>query len=514
MDAATAKSLLAEIEETKEAGFSGLAGYLPSFGGNPTSPVGQQVQQYHNQQLQSDATKDILKALLLAGGLGAAARGASGLQSMFAENKKVSPKRVVEMPVPYPVAADEKEAASKPDTKNWKKVTNESEKKADNDLATSRYGLNYFLPSMLLGAPLAAYGGWKGVDALLNSQKRKDQDKELDEVKKEYEQALLGSYKKATDEALDSAFSVIDKEASPLGWARDVVNKYAPNLEGVSQGALLTAGLVSAPLGYMVVNNAMKKNSKRAILQKALAERARRQALAQPPEIYAVPKPEDMYKSAAPPASVTEGKPYVRPPELAPKQPGVSINPTTGMTRGTQEMLQRERISGMRAQPNFGGIKEKEPSMPDSVSDIRLRNFVHPAAPITEKHYPKAYNQLQQLKPHLEATDAWAARNLNVDNHTPDAATYNNTGHTTPGNRFYNAMTDANKYNYINLGNSIGGTATRIAGHPVTKGVNNALTQLATPKAIQPKPQPATPNLPAIPDTSPNIRRLGGGRIY
>jgi hypothetical protein len=318
MDAATAKSLLAEIKQTKEAGFSGIAGYLPSFGGNPTSPVGQQVQQYHNQQLQSDATKDILKALLLAGGLGAAARGASGLQSMFSGNKKVSPKRVVEMPVPYPSSPDEKEAASKPglwanihakrkrgesaakpgdedypDTKNWKKVTNESEKKADNALATSRIGLNYFLPSMLLGAPLAAYGGWKGVDALLNSQKRKDQDKELDEVKKEYEQALLGSYKKATDEALDSAFSVIDKEASPLGWARDVVNKYAPNLEGVSQGALLTAGLVSAPLGYMVVNNAMKKNSKRAILQKALAERARRQALAQPPEIYAVPKPQD-----------------------------------------------------------------------------------------------------------------------------------------------------------------------------------------------------------------------------
>jgi hypothetical protein len=43
----------------------------------------------------------------------------------------------------------------------------------------------------------------------------------------------------------------------------------------------------------MIVNNAMKKNSQRAVLQKALAERARRQALSQPPEIYAVPKPQE-----------------------------------------------------------------------------------------------------------------------------------------------------------------------------------------------------------------------------
>lgn len=322
MDAATAKSLLQEIEQTKHAGFSGLAGYLPTFGGKPTSPVGQQVQQFHNQQLRSDATKDIIKALLLAGGLGAAARGASGLQSMFGEKKKVSPKRVVEMPVPYPVAADEKEAASKPglwanihakrkrgesaakpgdeaypDAKNWKKVTNESEKKADNDLATSRYGLNYFIPSMLLGAPLAAYGGWKGVDAILNTQRRKEKEKELEKVKQDYENALLGAYKKGTDESLDAAFSGLEKAASPVSWAKDKLNQLFPNLAGATQGALLTTGLVSAPLGYMIVNNAMKKNSQRAVLQKALAERARRQALAQPPEIYAIPKPQEEEES-------------------------------------------------------------------------------------------------------------------------------------------------------------------------------------------------------------------------
>jgi hypothetical protein len=146
---------------------------------------------------------------------------------------------------------------------------------------------------MLLGAPLAAYGGWKGVDAILNTQRRKEKEKELEQVKQDYEKALLGSYKKATDASLDTAFSELEKAASPLNWAKDKLNQMFPNLEGASQGALLTTGLVSAPLGYMIVNNAMKKNSQRAVLEKALAERARRQALSQPPEIYAVPKPQE-----------------------------------------------------------------------------------------------------------------------------------------------------------------------------------------------------------------------------
>lgn len=279
MDAATAKELLQDIQKTKKAWFSGPASVLPSFGGSPSSAVGQQVQQYHNQQLQADAKTDIVKALLLAGGIGAAVRGAGGLQDMFT-NKRVAPQRVVEMPVPYPTEDEEKK-----------------EKKANNDLATSKIGLNYYLPSMLLGAPLAAYGGWKGVDALLNSQKRDEREQELEEAKRDYEKALLGSYKKATAAALDSAFSKLQKTAvsltTPFTLARDVINQYAPNLEGAATGGLLTAGLLSAPLGYMLVNKAMKKNSRRSILQKALAERARRQAKTQPPEIYAIPQPQE-----------------------------------------------------------------------------------------------------------------------------------------------------------------------------------------------------------------------------
>jgi hypothetical protein len=36
----------------------------------------------------------------------------------------------------------------------------------------------------------------------------------------------------------------------------------------------------------------MKKNSKRTLLEKAMKERARRQAMQQPAELYAIPQPE------------------------------------------------------------------------------------------------------------------------------------------------------------------------------------------------------------------------------
>lgn len=274
MDANEAKNLLGEIKQAKSEGFSGLAGWLPSLGSNPaTEQVHSKIQQVHNTRLQSDAVKNVLKTMLVAGGLGAAVRGYTGLSGLAESKKRKKPERVVEMPVPYP----EKQALFG----------------NDNSKATSMIGLDYFAPAMLLGAPLAAYGGWKGVDSILNTQREKEVDSDLERAKAEYEKALLGAYKKGTDESLDAAFAGYKQAAdapskSVLGQMADYVS---PNLTGAGTGLGLAYALATAPLGYHLVNKAMKKNSKRALLQKAIAERARRQAKSQPPEIYAVPTP-------------------------------------------------------------------------------------------------------------------------------------------------------------------------------------------------------------------------------
>lgn len=274
MDAATAKQLLSEIKEAEFKGFSGLAGFIPSFGtASPAAEtMNKQIQQIHNDKLQSDAAKTILKTLLVAGGLGAAVRGYTGLSNLGDSKKRKPVNRVVEMPVQYP----EKQALFG----------------NDNSKATSMIGLDYFAPAIMLGAPLAAYGGWKGVDAILNKQREKEVESDLNRAKAEYEKALLGSYKKGTDEALDLAFEAHEKTANPImEGLSGLANYISPNLSGAGLGLGAAYTLATLPLGYHIVNKVMKKNSKRALLQKAIEERARRQAKIQPPEIYAVPTP-------------------------------------------------------------------------------------------------------------------------------------------------------------------------------------------------------------------------------
>lgn len=274
MDATTAKELLVEI---KKADFSGIAGYIPfASSGTGDSSTAKAMHQYYNQKLQSDAVKNIVRTALLGAGIGAATRGAIGVHDYLKKHKEVKSPHVIEMPVPYP------------------KEEKEQEKKADNSLATKQIGLNYFLPSMLLGGPLAAYGGWKAVDAALNARQKAKVDEELEEAKKNYEQTLIGAYKKSAEASLDNVFSQLEK------FAFIDVNKTFPNMSGLAQGAALTYGLASLPVGYMIVNEMMRKNTKREVLRKAIEERARRQAMYQPAEIYAKPVPAEEEKEEKP----------------------------------------------------------------------------------------------------------------------------------------------------------------------------------------------------------------------
>jgi hypothetical protein len=267
MDAETAKELLTEI---KKADFSGIAGYVPfASSGSEDAPTAIAMRDYYNKKLQGDALGMIAKALGIGAGIGVATRGAIGLHDYLSKPKEVKSPRVIDMPIPYP-----------------KEKKKEQEKSADNRQATSMVGLNYFMPSMLLGAPLAAYGGWKAVDAVLNARRKAQVEKELEQAKKDYEKTIIGAYKKSAESTLDNIFNKLEKTAFSLD-----INKAFPNLSGMTQGAALTYGLTSLPVGYLIANEMMKKNTQRAVLRKAIEERARRQALYQPSEIYAKPVP-------------------------------------------------------------------------------------------------------------------------------------------------------------------------------------------------------------------------------
>lgn len=284
MDSQTAEKLLIEIKKAddfKMPEYTGIAKYIPSF--SQSTPVADAVQKNYNQELKAKTFNNILKVLGLSLGAGIATRGYLGLRDNLTE-KPVKQFRTVDMPIPYP---EENEK--------------EKEKKADNDLATSSYGLDYYIPSMVLGAPLAFGAGWKGVDALLARKKKQETEAELEEAKKNYEKSLLGAYKKAIDSALTNAFNSLEKKAGQgiTGLLSDIVssagksiNETFPNLAGATKGTALTYALGTLPAGYILTNEMMRKASKREVLRKAIEERARRQALYQPKELYAVPVPQ------------------------------------------------------------------------------------------------------------------------------------------------------------------------------------------------------------------------------
>lgn len=250
MDAETAKALLGKINEKKS--FADFGFKIPS-----ATPVSDSLQKKVSD---NKAIKDVSKNLLLAFGLGASLRGAQGLTGLFKKEKPAVPYRTVELPVSYP------------------------DKEEDEKVAYSEYSNSLYMPAMLLGTPLAAYGGWKGVDKLLDSQRKERSKAELAEAKRDYEAAVMEAYKKAeddfsTDDMLDRVFSTVK--------SADLSDSY-DKLKGIAA----TYALASGPLGFMLVNSAMQKGSKRKLLEKAMKERARRQATRQPAELYAVPTPQ------------------------------------------------------------------------------------------------------------------------------------------------------------------------------------------------------------------------------
>lgn len=240
-----AKALLIKIAEQKLPAFTGLAGLLPGAAAPDVAAHAKQT-----------AKKDLLHALLVSAGLGIAIRGASGLNTLPRKRKTTG--RTIELPVAYPV---KQSAASQP---------------------THPFGVRNFIPSILLGTPLAFYGGWKGIDAILENRRKQNAAQELEAAKEEYEKALLGAHANKSATALDKTYTKLAGLSDLLSFST------APE---ALRGLALSYAIPATGLAYYTVDKAMKKNSKRELLQRAAEERARRQALLQPPAIYAVPSP-------------------------------------------------------------------------------------------------------------------------------------------------------------------------------------------------------------------------------
>lgn len=203
-------------------------------------------QQAYDDLLASEAKQKILKVLGLSLGAGAAIRGFHGLKDTLANPEVKIPSKVIDLPVP-------------------------ENKKLKKEAYSSIFDVPGFIPAMLLGSPLAMYGGWRGVDALLDRQKRKQIEHDLEASKAKYEDALLQGYKTAVDKNLNTASRFLEKSAT-LPLAKSIGLTYA---------------LGAFPLGYYFTDKYMRKHSQRELLNQVLKQKALQESAAQPPEIFA-----------------------------------------------------------------------------------------------------------------------------------------------------------------------------------------------------------------------------------
>ena len=270
MDEQVAKQLLSKVRETEKAAEIDWG----------------KVQTDASRQSAKNRTGQIIQGLLLAGATGAGLRGMVGLNRM-AKEITPRPNKTVDMEVPFPILKEEEEEKAAGSQVVDRFFDNLNFGPKSEPRATHNTGVPYYIPAMMLGLPAAGIAGWKGMDAIFDKQRKKRSQRQLDKAKEEYEEELLGSYKQGSDnvvDKLDKAFESFEKAA----WLEIPGTQ---NMPGQLKGLLATYALLSGPAAYMFVNDRMKKNSQKAILEKAIKERSRRAAQQQPLELYAKPQP-------------------------------------------------------------------------------------------------------------------------------------------------------------------------------------------------------------------------------
>jgi hypothetical protein len=165
------------------------------------------------------------------------------------------------------------------------------------DMATTKAGIPWYGPAMM-AAGIGGLGlGWKGVDHVLNKKRQRDREKELDLARQEFHDALLSQYDKPLAGAPPMPKQAADAGMAKVGAALDALYDQfekaasASDIAGQALGGYgIYAGLTGLMTGALVYDKA-RKRQRRAIIEKAIQRRDRRNFNVAPPEITAVPEP-------------------------------------------------------------------------------------------------------------------------------------------------------------------------------------------------------------------------------
>lgn len=257
---------------------------------------------------QQEAVDTLKKWFLAAGLAGGGLRSGMGLMDMANRNisggVKIPRPLIVNVPYKYNKKEDPIIKGAEDEDKGLLNVLKSTFLAGSG--AKDQSGVPWFPTAMLFGTPLAAYGGYKGVDALLRAKKQKDIESELEDTKADYQRALLQqinprqklasafidrdnpSLLKA-EEHLDNHIKQADGAwydwANPLAWTKQMGGQAT----GLYMALAASLGLPAAAMGYNYARSVDPEYQK----AKALKSQIESRSIESPTPVYAKLTPVD-----------------------------------------------------------------------------------------------------------------------------------------------------------------------------------------------------------------------------
>lgn len=159
--------------------------------------------------------------------------------------------------------------------------------------SADKTSLPWYRPAMALTGLAGLYGGWKSVDSVIDSHRRKAREKELADAKQEFNRVLLNDFGTGTKAASDSLVGRLENVFDLFQRVVGHVKTAGPlaDLSGEAAGMYGTYAALSGLATGAIVYDQARKRQRRAILDKALKKRQEAHFRKSPPEIVAIPEP-------------------------------------------------------------------------------------------------------------------------------------------------------------------------------------------------------------------------------